>query len=91
MGNKHQTTEDTSNIATKDEDTKNHPMSPVCRNIETGMNASDTVQCDKCGVHITEDKAAYSVKWCERPTEGTRNQNSCWLCTECISVIPRAP
>jgi hypothetical protein len=91
MENKHQTTEDTGNVATKDEDISNHPVSPACRNKVTGMNASNAVQCDRCGVHISEDEVAYSVEWCERPTEGTRNQNFCWLCTECISVIPRAP
>jgi hypothetical protein len=91
MGDKHQTTEDTGNVATKDEKISNHPVSPECRNKVTGMNSLDTVQCDRCGVHISEDEVAYSVEWCEWPTEGTRNQNSCWLCTECISVIPRAP
>jgi len=84
-------TEDTDNITTKDEDTSNGPVSRVCRNKATEMNASDTVQCDRCGVHISENETAYSVEWCEWPPEATRNQNSCWLCTECISMIPRAP
>ena len=91
MGNKHQTTEDTGNVATRDEDISNYPVSPVNRDKVSGMNASDAVHCDRCGIHISEDEVAYSVEWCERPTEGTRNQNFCWLCTECISVIPRAP
>jgi hypothetical protein len=91
MENKHQTTEKAGNVATKDQGISNHSVSLVCRNKVTGMNASNAVQCDRCGVHISEDEVAYSVKWSEWPTEGARDQNSCWLCTECIRIIPRAP
>lgn len=54
---------------------------------ETVREPTD-VQCDECGRMLAPDDPAHSVIWRERTPQGIGEHGSCWLCDECLSILP---
>jgi len=58
---------------------------------EEQTEESHEVQCAECGCFVDRESDVYSVVWRKGTSEGVENHRSCWLCIECIQMLPRTP
>lgn len=55
------------------------------------IEESHEVQCAECGCLVDRESDVYSVVWRQWTSKGVENHGSCWLCIECIQMLPQAP
>ena len=68
------------------------PASEILREWREGQTEeSHEIQCAECGCFVDRESDVYSVVWRKGTSEGVENHGSCWLCIECIHMLPRAP
>ena len=71
---------------------EDRPASEIVREWrEEQTEGSDEIQCAECGCFVDSESDVYSVVWRKWTSENVENHGSCWLCNECIRMLPRAP
>jgi len=71
---------------------EDRPASELLHELRDGQtDESHEVQCAECGCFVDCESDVYSVVWRRWTSKEIENHGSCWLCIECIQMLPRAP
>ena len=71
---------------------EHRPASEILREWrEEQSEESHEVQCAECGCFVDRESDVYSVVWRRWTSKEVENHDSCWLCIECIQMLPQAP